>query len=392
MKPGEIGVLGVGCTPMLRKAPDLEHEMLLDALAAALEDADLSLADVDGLIFASPYQQYCKQLYFPSFILNHIRKPLSVPLVETMGNGMTGESALRIAMDQVLLGRGRIVVALGVSKWSLAPAAAHFDITMRAVGDVDYEVPAGLMPLSWYAMDAQRYMHLYGVTREQLAAVAVKNRKHAQLNPIAQVTKPLSIEDVVTSRPIVEPLHLLDICPRSDGACAVVIGDRAVFNKRSVPILSTAFAHDGSMSIDDLDLGETVRLVAARRACEQAYREVGIRPGEVDFAEIYAPTTSVEVMVSEALGFFADGQGAEAAASGATAVGGSIPISPSGGLLSRGHPPRVTPLYSVLEAVIQLRHEAGDRQVEGCSVGLTTTEMGRYNGCNVTILGAPGSA
>jgi acetyl-CoA acetyltransferase len=144
------------------------------------------------------------------------------------------------------------------------------------------------------------------------------------------------------------------------------------------------------MSIDDASTGETTDLLAARRAAELAFAEAGIGPADVDFAEVYAPTTSVEVMVTEALGFFVPGDGARAALAGETSLGGRVAISPSGGLLSRGHPPRVTPLYSVLEAVQQLRHEAGDRQVEGCRVGLTTAEMGRYNGCSVHVFGAAG--
>lgn len=392
MKPGQVGIVGVASSPIRSKLEDLEHELAVDVIAAALEDAGLGIGDVDGFVFASPYQQYCKQLYFPTFILNHLRVSQSVPLIETMGNGMTAESAFRAAVDQIVLGRGEVIVAVGVSKWSMASPAEHFDVTMRAVADVDYEVQAGPMPLSWYAMDAQRYLHRYGVDREQFAAVSVKNRNHAKLNPIAQIQKDLTIEQVIESRPIVEPLHLLDICPRSDGACAIVVAAEGVLGARGVPLLSDGFYHDGSMSFDDGSRDETTELVAAKRASTEAYQRAGITVDDIDFAEVYAPATSVEVMVTEALGFFENGEGAAAAAAGATSLGGQKPVSTSGGLLSRGHPPRVTPLLSLLEAVVQLRHEAGARQVEGASIGLTTGEMGRYNGCSVHVFGSPGRA
>jgi acetyl-CoA C-acetyltransferase len=273
---------------------------------------------------------------------------------------------------------------------SAVSAAEHAMSSMRTTGDVDFHTSAGFTPISWYAMDAMRYMHEYGATREQLGAVAVKNRHHASLNPLAQYRKPITLEEVVEQRPIVEPLGLYDVPPRGDGAACLVLASEEVARSLGRPyavVRGRGFFHDGSHQINDVP-NNMIAFEAARQASATAYEQAGIAASDIDLAELYAPCTIVEVLVSEAIGLCAQGQGARAAFDGETRLGGRIPISTSGGLTSRGHPAYVTSLYNYVELAEQLRGRAGERQVKDARLGLATGELGNYNAALVHVLEA----
>lgn len=373
-------VIGVGATPVGRYKGVLEHEVIIEALKDALEDAGIEKGDIGGLVFSHP-RPYAKQRYFATFVTGYLRVQSTATVMEVVGNGMTGGLAFDQALNEILLERCRVCVALGVSMETQVPSSEHMDITMRAVGDVDFQAPFGFTPISWYAMDATRYMHEYGVTREQLASVAVKNRRHASLNPLAQYRELLTLETVLTSRPIVEPLGLLEVPPRSDGAVAIVLADLDTARSLDRPFATVrgrGFFHEGAHQISDRP-NSMIRLEAARAAARLAYEDASVSGEDIDLAEIYAPCTIVEVLASEAFGLCPDGEGAVWAEEERTSIGGGIPICTSGGCMSRGHPPLVTPLYNVVEVVQQLRGEAGERQVEGAGLGLTSCELGNYN-------------
>ncbi|CAA9442825.1 MAG: Acetyl-CoA C-acyltransferase [uncultured Rubrobacteraceae bacterium] len=386
-----VAVIGIGATPVGRYKDLLDHELLLEAFAQAFKDAGVRKEDIGGLVFSHP-RTYTKQRYFATFMAGYLRMQSSATVLEVVGDGMTGGFAFDKAVDEILLGKCNVCVALGVSMETQVPSAEHMNLTMRAVGDVDFQAPFGFTPISWYAMDAVRYMHEHGATREQLASVAVKNRRHASLNPIAQYKDELTLEEVLNARPIVEPLGLLEVPPRSDGAVAVVLSDLETAEKLDRPyavVRGRGFFHEGAHQISDKP-NSMIRLEAAREASRLAYEDAGISAKDIDLAELYAPCTIVEVLASEALGLCPEGQGALWAKQGETALGGSIPLSTSGGLLSRGHPPLVTPLYNVVEVVQQLRGEAGERQVGGAEFALTSAELGNYNAALVHVFGKAG--
>ena len=381
-----VAVIGVGATPVGRYKNMLDHEPLIKALKDALQDAGIGKEDIGGLIFSNP-RPYTKQKYFATFIAGHLRIKSTATVMEVLGNGMTGGLVFDQAINQILVGNCNVCVALGVNMETQVPSAEHMDLTMRTVGDVDFQCPFGFTPISWYAMDAVRYMHEHGATREQLASVAVKNRRHASLNPIAQYRDAITLKEVLEARLVVEPLGLLEVPPRSDGAVAVVLSDLDTARKSGRPYVTVrgrGFFHEGVHQISDKP-NSMIRLEAARRASQSAYEDADVSAQDIDLAEIYAPCTIVEVLASEAFGLCPDGQGAIWAEEGRTALGGSIPICTSGGLLSRGHPPLVTPLYNVVEVVQQLRGEAGRRQVEGAELALTGNELGNYNAALVHI-------
>ncbi len=383
-----IAVIGIGAVPVGRYGDALEHELLLAAFARAVEDAGVQKDDIGGLVFSHP-RTYAKQRYFATFMAGYLRLQSAATVLEVVGDGMTGGLAFDKAVDEILLGKCNVCMALGVSMETQVASAEHMNLTMRAVGDVDFQAPFGFTPISWYAMDAVRYMHEYGATREQLASVAVKNRRHAGLNPIAQYRDELTLAEVLDARPIVEPLGLLEVPPRSDGAVALVLSDLETAEKLDRPyavVRGRGFFHEGAHQISDKP-NSMIRLEAAREASRRAYEDASVSAAEIDFAELYAPCTIVEVLASEALGLCPEGEGALWAQRGETALGGSIPLCTSGGLLSRGHPPLATPLYNVVEVVQQLRGEAGERQVRDAELALTSAELGNYNAALVHVFG-----
>jgi acetyl-CoA acetyltransferase len=382
-------IIGSAALPVGRYPDQLEHEMVISALVEAVAQAGIDKSRIGALVFSTP-RPYAEQRYFGTFIAGHLDLPLNGTLVEVLGDGMTGGLALDAAIDQIESGRAEVAVALGVSRETHVPTEQHMELTMRAVGDVDFHTPLGVTPIAWYALNATRYLHETDAARADLAAVAVKNRRHAALNPIAQYREPITVQDVLDAPPIVRPLHLLDVPPRSDGAAAVVLADASLARhlcERPVYVHGRGFRHDGVHQVAS-EPAPLNWFAAAELAAVDAYHESGVGPEDVDVAEVYAPCTIVEVLVTEALGLCPAGEGAACARAGETALGGRIPVSTDGGCLSRGHPPLVTPLYNVHEAVLQLTGRAGERQSPGARFALVTAELGDYNAALVHVLGS----
>lgn len=385
MKP-VASVVGIGALPVGKYQNMLEHEMIVKVLLDAVKDAGLTKKDIDALVFSHP-RPYAEQRYFGTFITAYLGMQLEDTLLEVLGNGLTGSLAFDTAVQRVESGQAKVAVALGVNREMHVPTGEHMHLSMRAVGDVDFHVPFGVTPISWYAFNATRYMHDYGLTREQLAAIPVKNRRHASMNPIAQMRKEITIDEVLGARDIVKPLGLYDVPPRSDGAVAIVVAHPDIAKKlgRGVDIVGRGFHHEGVHQVSPVPRSLT-SFESAEIASSKAYKMAGITASQLDFAEVYAPCSIVELILSESIGLFEKGTGGIAAAEGATSIGGQSPISTSGGCASRGHPPLVTPLYNVYEAVEQLRGEAGDRQVKNATFGAVTGELGDYNATMMHIL------
>jgi acetyl-CoA C-acetyltransferase len=367
----------------------LEHEILAPLVLQAMAVAGLPKEEIDALVFAM-CRPYTQQKYFATFMANYLRLPLTGTIMEVLGNGMTGGMAFDQAVNAVSCGQADVALALGINMESQAASADHAMSTMRATGDVDFHTIFGFTPISWYAMDAVRYMHEYGATREQIASVAVKDRRHASLNPIAQFRKPLTLDEVLAARPIVEPLGLYEVPPRGDGAVCLVVCAEEVARATGQPhvlVRGRGFRHEGAHQIDDVP-NDMIAFVAAQGAAAAAYQSAGITAADLDLAELYAPCTIVQVLAGEALGLTPRGRGAAQAAAGETALGGRLPICTSGGCLSRGHPAYVTGLLTIFELWEQLTHRAGERQVGDARLGAGSCELGNYNAALVHILEA----
>jgi benzoylsuccinyl-CoA thiolase BbsB subunit len=241
-----------------------------------------------------------------------------------------------------------------------------------------------------YAMAIQRHMYEFGTNVQQLGKISVKNRKNGVLNPYAQYQTEVTLEEVLNSRMISDPLTLLQCCPNADGAAAVILGTRKWVAKsgRKAPKIAASIVRSGRFQDCLTDL--TGSELAIRTATE-AYEAASCDPEDIDVCELHDAFTAGELMHYENLGFCKKGEGGRLIDEGAVEIGGRIPVNPSGGLLSRGHPLGATGVAQIAEILWQLRSEAGKRQVAGAKVGLSQTiggvipEVGS-GACSVNIL------
>ncbi len=283
----------------------------------------------------------------------------------------SGGLAFRQAWMDVASGLHDVVLATGVEKMTDVDGGAATD-ALATAADQEWESYQGVTFPGLYGMMAHAHMHQHRTSRRQLSAVAVKNHRHGSLNPLAQFPQPVTAEQVEESVLVADPLRILDCSPITDGAAAVVLvpleGVRSLTEQPPVRVVASAHATD-SIALHERD--DLAWLASTERAARLAYQQAGIEPGDLSFCEVHDCFTIAEIMVIEALGIAPRGCGGSGAESGMTALGGKLPVNPSGGLKSKGHPVGATGVAQVREAVLQLRGQAGKRQVENAHRGLT---------------------
>ena len=347
------------------------------AVAEAVRDAGITPGDVDAIVVGS--------VFGPPGVATRVQRGLGIPGVPmwTVENACaSGTSAYHEAVEAVRLGRFGCVLVLGVDQMSTLFSGAIVPEATDPEGASSLPLP-GL-----YALQAQRYVDEFGVTPEQLAAVAVKNKRNGRDNPRAQLrNKAPSVEEVLASRMIAEPLTFLQCCPTSDGAGAAIVGPERG-NADDLRIESSVMV---SGALWDQRSDDVWGYASVARAAEKAFAQAGRAPGEIDVLEVHDAFTIGEIFTCEALGLAPRGKGAELAPSGHTQRDGAQPVNPSGGLLSRGHPLGATGLAQLAEIAWQLRGRAAARQVARHRVGLVETMGGGAagmdgNACVVTIL------
>jgi acetyl-CoA acetyltransferase len=339
-----------------------------DAALAALADAGLKISDVDGL-FTTPVR--VEHWNMPAGVVAGFFgiRPNYLSTVDVAG--ASGCSMIDQAIAAVEA--GKCDVALCVAGQNLlsnrSRSQAVQSMAERGSGHPQFEVPYGPLIPSLYALIAQRHMYEYGTKPEQLAEVAVTIRNHASLNPNAHKRDPITVADVMSSRMITSPLHVLDCAIVSDGAAAAVVtrADRAVdLRKRPVHLLGSGYGLRHGY-VGDAECLTTSGAVDSGRT---AFRKAGIMPRDIDVAEIYDCFTITVIVELEDLGFCPKGEGGRFVENGNIGLGGQLPVTTHGGLLSGGHPGLGGGFFHVLEAVRQLRGEAGERQVPGAEVAL----------------------
>lgn len=253
-----------------------------------------------------------------------------------------------------------------------------------------YLAPYGVVAaLPCYALAAQRYMHEHDLPPEAVAEVAVRLRANATRNPRAELRKPITLEEVLASRLVCPPIHKLEAAPWSDGAAALIVASEAVARRhglRGAALTGWGEAHDDRNFVPFTKSLTRYPWVGA--ATDQALERAARSRDDLDVLEVYGAFAAAELMTYEAMGFFAAGEAPGAVASGETAIEGPLPINPSGGRLSLGHPPQATPLLMIGEILEQLAGRAGERQVNGAEAGLVQAEHGMINGADVCVLEA----
>jgi acetyl-CoA acetyltransferase len=307
-----------------------------------------------------------------------------MPVINVENACATGATAVHVATQLVASGIARAVIAVGAEQLSaLGGGTLPLDLT-------DIEAVQGSVMPAVYAMRASRYLWQYNVEPEQMAQVTVKNRANGALNPIARFRQPVTLDEVMDSSLICDPLTLLQCSSNSDGAAAVLVCSPEF----AAGLTSPAVTVRSSVVVSGVYSGGPRNMLApdiTERAIAAAYSQAGITAADVDVAEVHDAFTVAELLYYEALGFCAPGDGAKFLADGGPLIGGAVAVNPSGGLISRGHPVGATGVAQIIEAYQQLTGTAGDRQVPNARVAVTHVTGGGIAGvdngaCGVHVL------
>ncbi|MEM7540499.1 MAG: thiolase family protein [Pseudomonadota bacterium] len=388
----EIFVAGVGMTRFARHPDSSMKDLTRDAVTAACTDAGCEIPQIEAAFFGNCVQGHMEgQDMIRGQIALRALGLTGVPVINVENACATATTAFHLACNYVSSGMTDIVLAVGAEKMFSEDRARMLSAFDGAwdVHDVDgnyshladmgkgVEVPEGTTSerpysvfMDVYAGFCRMHMANYGTTQRQIAQVASKNHLHSEHNPLAQYTKPMSIEDVLAGAPITYPLTTPMCSPISDGAAAAIICNeqgltRLNGNKaRAIKVLASVLQTGSTRRADDLEHH------VGRLGSLKAYEAAGLGPQDMDVAEVHDATAMGEIMEVEALGFCPIGEGGPFSERGETTIGGKIPVNTSGGLESKGHPIGATGLGQIYELVLQLRGEADKRQVDNAKVAI----------------------
>ena len=381
-----VSIIGVGITPFGVRAESL---VALGAIACkdALEDAGLGPERIEAFFLGNfAGQAFTGQNHIAPMVA-HAAGLDAVPCTRLEGACASGGLAMRQGVLAVASGQVDFALIAGVEKMTSAETDQTASI-LAAAGDVAVEASVGSTFPALFGLIARRHMHEHGTTREEIAHVAVKNHAHGRLNPNAHMQKDVTLPQVMDAKPVAEPLGLFDCSLISDGAAALVLcpaETASAHHEKPVEVLASAQASDSPALSDKSDI---TSFYATQKAGEEAFSQAGLSREDVDLAEIHDCFTVAEIIALEDLGFFAKGEGGRGAIEGMTKLGGAMPVNTSGGLKSKGHPVGATGVAQIHELTLQLRGEAGARQVPGAEVGLAHNLGGSGATCAVHILGA----
>ena len=346
------------------------RDLVVEAGLKAIVDAGISGDRIDaGYVGTMASGRLIGQEHIGALIADYMGlNPIPVTRVE--GACASGSLALRQGFMAVASGIHDIVVVGGVEKMTDLGVNTVSDI-LGGAGDQEWELFLGATFPAIYALMARRHMNDFGTTEEMMASVAVKNHKNGSKNKYAQFQNEITIETVLESKTVADPLKVFDCSPITDGAACVVLAPLEMahsFPKKPIEIVSSAQASD-HLALHSRE--SMVSLKATQVAVKKAYDMAKMSPKDMQFAEVHDCFTIAELMAIEDLGFFPKGQGGPASLEGRTAIGAEIPINTSGGLKACGHPVGATGMKQAVEATWQLRGEAEGRQVKDAHIGMT---------------------
>ena len=375
----DVAVVGVGMTKWGELWDKSLRTIFVEPALMALEDAGLDRLD-SMIVGCMSSGLFVGQEHLASLLSDYLGKN-PVPAARVESACASGGLALRQGFIEVASGMSDIVLVGGVEKMTDVNGA-EATYALGTAADQEYEGYHGLTFPGLYALMAVHHMHAHGTTREQLAKVAVKNHENGSRNPLAQFPFKVSVEAVLDSVLVADPLRILDCSPITDGAAAVILCSVEMAKKLKKPVVRITGSGHATDTIalsarQDLSWIESTHL-AAKKALAMAKRKVE----DMHLFEVHDCFTIAEIMVSEALGIVKKGQGGPAVADGLTALTGKFPVNPSGGLKAKGHPVGATGVAQAVEVVKQLRGDAGARQVKGATRGLTQN-MGGTGGSTV---------
>ncbi|MGD8393981.1 MAG: thiolase domain-containing protein [Candidatus Eiseniibacteriota bacterium] len=365
----DVAIIGVGIKKCGELWEQSIRDIFVDSALAAIEDAGVDRID-SMYVGCMSSGLFVGQEHLGPLMADYLGR-CPVPATRVESACASGGVAMRAGFLEVASGASDIVLVGGVEKMNDV-GGDEATYALATAADQEWESFNGVTFPGLYAMMAVAHMHQYGTTSRQLAAVAAKNHLNGSKNPVAQFPMKVTVEQVLGSVLVADPLHILDCSPITDGAAAVILcpADQAKKLAKHAPVKILGIGH-ATDTIAYHARPDLTSLAAVRKAGEQAYTMAGKTPKDIDLCEVHDCFTIAEILVSEDLGFVEKGKGGKAVEAGETAIDGRIPINPSGGLKSKGHPVGATGVAQVVEVVEQLRGEAGDRQVKNARVGMT---------------------
>ncbi len=357
----KVAIIGVGLTPFDNYNDVSSEDIARAAVIAALKDAQLERRDIQYAIFAHLYQgevlgqRVLRGLGFPEISILNLENACA-----------SGSSAVREAWLALAAEQFDVALVVGIEKMARG---------LISFVSADVELALGNVAPAQYAMCARRHMHEFGTTAEMFAQIAVKNRQHASQNPNARFRDLISVEEVLASRPIAEPITLLECCRNGSGAAAVVLASENYIRRHGKDPVWISGSGLSSFISDKQSLDLT-NFGATRAAAEMAYNMAGLGPEDLDIVELHDAFAQGELLHYEGLGLCKKGEGGRLVHDGDTKLGGCIPVNLSGGLLSKSHPLGATGVAQFSELVWQLRGTAEGRQVENAKIGLAHSQGG----------------
>lgn len=379
----QVYLSGGAMTAFGRHTGVLAPELAQQAILKAMDDAGVSPKDIQAI--------YCANVLGGMILGQVIVRDLGfagIPVYNVENACASGATGVHLARHAMLAGQYETVLVFGIEQ--LTALGGGTIPLQRNDHKTELFAKAGMVLPAVYAMRGTRFLHERGAKPADLAAVAVKNRRNGALNEYAQQRSEVTLEEVLGSRMIADPLTLLQCCPSQvDGAAALVLSNKKPSGRPAVRVLASTVVsglQEGARD-DILDAEITAR------AARQAYEQAGLTPGDVDVVELHDAFTIAELLYYEALGLAPHGEAVSLLHSGATALGGRVPVNPSGGLLAKGHPLGATGVAQMVEIMWQLQGRAGARQAQGARIGLTQCTGGGIAGVDhaassVHILGA----
>lgn len=368
----KVAIVGVGESD-IGKVPGMSGLGLnTQAMRRALDDAGLKPSDVDGLLTAYSFTESYTMLGSSMAEYTGLKPKMCASMV---AGGASPGIMLRHAAQAIAMGMAETVLVCAGENRATGLGREAAIAVLANVGHPQFEKPYGGSIPGFYAMVAKRHMHEYGTTREQLASVAVNTRGHAMLHPNAQMKVPLTIEQVLSSKPIADPLHMLDCCLISDAAGAFVVtsAERAMDLRQKPAYLwgvGEMHTHEHIMC------APSMTHFGAAQSGRLAYEMAGVTPQDIDVAQLYDCFTIVPIIELEELGFVSPGEGGAFFEQGHARIGGRLPVNTHGGMLSHAHAGAAGGLFGIVEAVRQLRGNEGVRQVQGAELALVHNEGG----------------
>jgi acetyl-CoA C-acetyltransferase len=362
----KVAIIGIGHGKFGVRSDASLRELTFEAVKACLDDADVSLKEVESMVTGIAGDEFAIALQ-PSAQVHDYIGFHPKPNFRVEGACATGSMALRTGWMNIASGLADLVLVVGVEKMTEVPTSMATEIMGRG-GDAIWEYPFGTTFPGYYAMIANAHMAEFGTTE---AMVAVKNHYYGSLNPYAHMQKAITLDKALASFTVAHPLKLFDCSLITDGAAAVLLASEEkarALSEKPVWIAGLGLATDTMRIADRKSL---TSIASSREAAKIAYRMAGVGPSGINVATVHDCFTIAEIVAYEDLGFCEKGEGGKLIQEKETYAGGRIPVNVDGGLKSKGHPLGATGVSMAIEITKQLRGEAGERQVKNAETGLT---------------------